>query len=115
MQNKQANPSDDVQQQLRQQALRLVQSSNFHSGPDGENQIFTFTGVQQDDRDSVSSGDYLLVTFPTSQKIKTVGGEITASEIIWGLRRSGGKNSLFTIDESGRVVSHAKYAGEIGL
>lgn len=115
MQNKQAVLAGGVQQQLRQQAMDLVESSNFHSGPGGENQIFTSAGVQQDYRDSVSSGDYLLVAFPTPQKIKTLGGEITAAEIVIGLHQPGGQNSLFTIDDIGRVVGHAKYAGEICL
>ncbi len=115
MQNQQAALSEDAQQQLRQQILKLVQSSNFHSGPSGDDQFFTFAGAQQDYRDSVSSGDYLLVTFPSPQKIKTVGGDITAVEIVWGLNRPSSKNSLFTIDESGRLVSHAKYAGEVCL
>lgn len=114
-QDKQTVLHEDIQSRLRRQLIALLQSSNFHSGPGDKNHIFTSAAVQQDYRNSVAAGQYLLLIFPAAQKIGTVGGEITVTEIVFGLHRPGGRNSLFTIDDSGRVVSHAKYSGALCL
>ena len=103
----------EVQSRLRRQLTALLQSSNFHSGPDDKQHIFTLPEVQQDYRDSVIAGKYLLLIFSSAQKIRTAGGEVTVTEIIVGLRRPNSKNSVFTIDDSGRVIGHAKYSGTI--
>ena len=105
--------TESARQRVGQQIVALVQSSNFHSGPGDPHHIFTTTGVQQDYRDAVAAGEYLLMSFSPARKIRTTGGDVTAVEIVVGLSSPGGKNSVFTIDESGRVVSHAKYAGEV--
>ncbi len=55
------------------------------------------------------------MSFLPSQKITTVGGEITAAEVVVGLRGPNGKNTVFTIDESGTIVGHSKYSGEVYL
>ena len=112
-QDKQAVLPADVQSRLRRQLTALLQSSNFHSGPDDKRSVFTFPGVQQDYRDTVAAGKYLLLIFSSAQKISTAGGEVTVTEIIVGLRRPHSKNSVFTIDDSGRVIGHAKYSGTI--
>src|SRR5690348_13883925 len=86
VQNKQVALSGIAQQQLYRQAIALLQSSNFHSGPDDTHHIFTFQGVQQDYRDIVATGDYALMIFSPARKIKTTGGDITATEAVIGLR-----------------------------
>jgi hypothetical protein len=114
---KQVGLAEGTQERLRQQITDLVKSSNFHSGPGDKYHIFTFSGVQQDYRDTVASGEYLLMRLSPAQKIATLEGEVTAAEIVVGLRLhgSGGRNTVFTIDESGTIISHAKYSGEIYL
>lgn len=98
-------------QQLAQEALQLVKSSNFHSGPGDKYHFFTLTGVQNDYRREVA-GKYLLVSFSTARAIKTTGGDVTVSEVVIGLNRNDYASSLFTIDGTGRVVAHTKYSGE---
>jgi len=109
--DKQVTLAENMQQRLGQQIIVLVQSSNFHSGPGDKYHVFTFAGVQQDYRDSIAEGEYLVMSFTPARKISTVGGEVTAAEIVIGLRGPGGRNSVFTIDEAGTVTSHAKYSG----
>ena len=106
---------EEEQARLRQQIVSLVRSSNFHSGSGDEHRVFTSAGVQQDYRDTVATGEFLLMTLSSAQKIVTVGGEVTAVEIVVGLRGPSGKSSVFTIDESGTIVAHAKYSGDIYL
>ena len=103
--------SESAHKPLHEQALQLLRTSNFHSDPGDEHHIFTLRAVQNDYRKTVA-GKFLVITFATPQKISTVGGEITVAEIIVGLNRNDYASSLFTVDESGRVIGHAKYSGE---
>ena len=102
---------EPAQRELCQQAIYLVESSNFHSDPGDRYHLFTVPEVQSGYRREVA-GKFLLIVFPIPQKIKTIGGEITVSEIIAGLNRNDYASSLYTIDEAGRVVGHSKYAGD---
>lgn len=102
---------ESEQPMLRQQVIKLVQSSNFHSGHEDKFHIFTPEGVQRDYRDAVTRGEYIALLLSPAQKISTNGGEITAAEILVSLHGPGGQNGVFTIDEAGNVVSHAKYEG----
>ena len=108
--DKQVPLSEAAQQKLRQQALALVETSNFHSGPGDTEHIFSLPDVQREYRKTVA-GKFLLISFPNPQKISTTGGEIAVTEIIVGLNRDDYASSLFTIDASGTVVGHAKYDG----
>lgn len=109
--DKQVGLPESAQTRLRQQVTDLLKSSNFHSGAGDKHHLFTSSDVQQDYRDMLAAGEYLLMTLSPAQKIGTVGGEVTAAEVVVGLRGPGGKNTIFTIDESGRIISHAKYSG----
>lgn len=111
LEGKPAVLSEQGQQALCQQAIQLVETSNFHSDPGDQYHIFKLPQVQNDYRREVA-GKFLLIAFSTPRKIKTIGGEITVSEIVVGLNRDDYASSLFTIDESGRVIGHAKYAGD---
>ena len=93
-----------------QVALRVLQTSNLHSGPEDAQRIFKTADVQAHYRKEVS-GRYLLVSFPTAQWMHTVGGQIRVSQIVIGLNLEEYASSLFTIDDSGRIVEHAKYSG----
>ena len=77
--DKQVDLPSGAQAQLRQQITDLVKSSNFHSGTGDKHHIFTFPGVQQDYRDTVATGEYLLMILSPVQKIGTLGGEIIAA------------------------------------
>jgi hypothetical protein len=104
-----------AQPRLREQLTSLLKSSNFHSGLGDKYRLFTSSGVHQDYRDAIATGEYLLMIVSPVQKINTAGGEISVAEIVVGLRSPGAKNSVFTIDESGTIISHAKYSGEMYL
>ncbi|MEJ1966980.1 MAG: hypothetical protein WDO56_37755 [Gammaproteobacteria bacterium] len=93
-------------------ALRVLQSSNFHSGPDDAQRNFRAAEVQAHYRKEVA-GRYLLVSYPTVQSMHTVGGQVRVREIVIGLNRDDSANSLFTIDDSGRIVEHARFSGAV--
>ena len=100
-------------QTLYSNAVELLKSSNFNSGnPAARPQHMDISDVQEDYRLEVS-GKYLLISFTEPHNIKTVGGEVSVREIVVGLNENFGRNELFTIDDEGRVVSHAKYSGAI--
>ena len=93
-------------------ALRVLQTSSFHSGPEDAQRLFKLAEVQAHYRKEVS-GRYLLVSFPLAQWTHTVGGRIQVSQIVIGLNRDDYASSLFTIDGSGRIVEHAKYSSVV--
>jgi hypothetical protein len=102
--------SQEVVQPLYSKAVELLESSNFNSrAPRWE---WNMSEILEVHRKTVS-GKYLLVSFKEPRKIKTVGGEITVREIIIGLNRTDYASSLFTIDDEGRIVGHAKYSGPL--
>ena len=110
--------SQEARQELYSKAIELLESSNFNSNGRGDR----VSQIQERYRQTVSRR-YLLVTLKEPQKVTSVGGELLVKEIVIGLNRpestavAGGVNyteyasSLFTIDESGRVVEHGKYDG----
>jgi hypothetical protein len=112
-QGKQVAVSESALGRVSQQVISLVKSSNFHSGSGDKYRIFTFAGVQQDYRDAIATGEYLVLILSPAHKIITREGEVTAAEIVVGLQSPNSKNTVFTIDESGAIVSHAKYSYEI--
>lgn len=103
----------DDQARLQRQITALLKSSNFHSGAGDRYHTFTARGVQQDYRDAVAAGEYLLMILSAAETIGTAGGEVAVTEVVVGLRRPSGKNAVFTIDESGTITGHAKYSGGI--
>lgn len=114
-QDEEAALLESAQGRLRYQVTELVKSSNFQSGPGDKRRIVTLSDAQQDYRDTVATGEYLLMVVSPAQKISTAGGDVIAAEVVIGLRGPSGRNTVFTIDASGVVVSHAKYSGEIYL
>lgn len=108
---KQVLVGEAAQQQLRSAVISLLQSSSLHSG--GNDGVFSFTGVQQDYRDAVCSGAYVVVSLSPAQKFATLAGDVSAAEIVVGLRSPGARNCVFTIDDHGVLTSYAKYSGSI--
>jgi len=104
--------SESVQNKLLEQALELLKTSNFHSGKGDKNNLFTLYGVQNDYRATVS-GRFLVCRFQPGKKVTTVGGDIFVSEIVIGLNRDDYASRLFTVDQDGSVVGHAKYSGDL--
>ena len=105
---------------LYARALEILKSSNFNSfnqipqnpqsGKPAKDSDWGISYIQQAYR-KVVAGNYLLVRFNEPQKIKTVGADLTVLEIVIGLNGTDIAGPVFSIDEEGRVVSHAKYSG----
>jgi len=104
--------SESVQNELLEQALELLKTSNFQSGKGDKNNLFKLHGVQNDYRATVS-GRFLVCRFQPGKKVTTVGGDIFVSEIVIGLNRDDYASRLFTVDQDGSVVGHAKYSGDL--
>ena len=117
---KQPPLSQEQVQTLHAKALELLETSNFNSRASLSHK--SISEVHEEYRQTVA-GRYLLVSLKGPQKIKTDGGEVIVREIVIGLNRPnniaivGGvsyaeyASSLFTIDDEGRVIVHAKYSG----
>jgi hypothetical protein len=68
--------------------------------------------IQEDYRVAVS-GKYLLISLKEAHNINTLDRVVRVREVVIGLNEQFGRNELFTIDDEGRIVSHAKYSGPI--
>jgi hypothetical protein len=66
--------------------------------------------IQEDYRVAVS-GKYLLISLKEAHNINTLDRVVRVREVVIGLNEQFGRNELFTIDDQGRIVSHAKYSG----
>ena len=95
-------------------AAELVESSNFNSYTRPEVIDQTIPEIQEHYR-RVAAGDTLVITYPAPVKFVTVGGELWVFEIVIGLGRPDQVDALFTIDNAGRVVAHAKYSGALAV
>jgi hypothetical protein len=95
-------------------ALRFLESSNFNSIQHRDILKVTTQQVHAAYRTTVA-GHYLLLVFEKPHHVKTVGGDINVLEAVIGLNGPDYANSLFTIDEQGRVISHEKYSGQLGI
>jgi len=102
--------SAQQQAALESITLRLLRSSNFNS--ERHREILKTTPRQNHAAyRKTLGGRYLVVSFETPQRIKTIGGDIVLLEIVVGLNRPDYADSLFTIDAQGRIVVHGKYSG----
>ena len=108
-----ALPKDAVQM-LYSKAMDFLFSSNFNSSIPQWQKRWGIARIQDDYRQTIR-GNYLLIAFNDPQKIKTVGGEISVREIVVGLNGQQYADALFTIDDEGRIISHAKYSGSQGI
>lgn len=104
------NLGEKQQAALRSATLRLLATSNFNSEQHRDRLKATPAQIHSAYRKTVA-GRYLVVSFDTPQRIRTVGGNLVVLEIVVGLNRPDRADSLFTIDAQGRVVLHGKYAG----
>jgi hypothetical protein len=117
---KQTPVTQEAAQTLHSKALELLETSNFNSRTSGLD--WSISKIHEQYRQTVA-GKYLLVSLIEPRRIKTVGGEVIVREIVIGLNRPdsiatvGGvsyadyASSLFTIDDEGRLIVHAKYSG----
>ena len=92
-------------QTLYSNAVKLLKSSNLnHSDVSKAADDYRFT----------VSGSYVLISFKKLQDIKTVGGDVSAREIVIALNeRYGQRSELFTKDDEGHIFAHGKYSGPI--
>jgi len=97
-------------EKLYAKAVEILESSNFNSrAPRWQ---WNMPEVHQQYRQTVA-GKYLLISFKEPNKFTTVGGEVTAKEIIIGLNGRQYASALFMIDDEDRLVGHAKYSGPL--
>ena len=104
--------SESGKNKLLEQALKLVETSNFHSGVGDKNAIYTLHGVQSDYRATVA-GRFLVCRFQTSKQVATKGGDVAIFEIVIGMNHDDAAYKLFTVDENGSIVQHGKYSGQL--
>ena len=95
---------------IRSLALGLLETSNFNSEQHRDILKATPRSTHAAYRTAIA-GRYLVASFDTPRRIKTIGGEVDVLEIVIGLNRSDYVDSLFTIDSEGRVIAHQKYSG----
>jgi hypothetical protein len=99
---------------IRTLSLRLLETSNFNSERHRDILKATPQSTHAAYRKTVA-GRYLVVSFDTPRRVKTIGGEVDVLEVVIGLNRPDYADSLFTIDSEGRVVAHQKYSGTDGI
>ena len=104
--------SPEAVQTLFSKAAELLASSNFNSRGSRPGPDWDILRLHNEYRQTVS-GKYLLVSFKKPRKTKTIGGEVSVSEIVIGLNRPDYASALFTVDEEGRIIGHAKYSGRL--
>jgi hypothetical protein len=100
--------SEPNRENLYANALRLVRTSNFNS--EAPRWDWDMAKLREQYRQSIE-GSYLRIIFSTPQKLKTVGGELMTREIMIGLSGTNFASPVFTLDERGALVGHAKYDG----
>jgi hypothetical protein len=106
--SKEAAHTKEKLQPLFSKAVTLLESSNFNSrAPLWD---WNMDEILEGYRKTVS-GRYFLVSFKEPRKIKTIGGEVSVREIVIGLNGREYASSLYTIDDEGRIVGHAKHSG----
>lgn len=100
--------SPEAVESLYAKTVELLETSNFNSrAPLWE---WNMSEILEGYRRTVA-GKYLLVSFNEPRTFKTIGGEVSVREIVIGLNRPDFASALFTIDDEGRIVGHAKYSG----
>jgi hypothetical protein len=100
--------SEDDSKRLLQQAMEILESSNFSSAnPQWE---WDYAKVSAEYEQAVS-GRHLLVTFADAKKIRTIGGYVSVWKLIIGLNGSQYASPVHTVDGTGVVIGHAKYEG----
>jgi hypothetical protein len=97
-------------QSVQKWAIEVLKSANFNTLAHAEVLKQSVTDVQEHYRAAVR-GNFVVVTFDRPTKVETVGGEMTAIEIVVGLNRDDAYPSgVFTVGKEGSVVAFEKYA-----
>ncbi len=95
---------------LHESASALLATSQFNSVQ--HTNILTPSNAQIQKRYSATvSGRHLLIAYDEPKQVETMGGVLPVRKIVVGLDREDYAASLFTIDDRGAVVEHAKYDG----
>jgi len=100
----------DDSRKLFEKSIEILQSSNFNSS----SPRWEWDEVKINlEYGRAVSGMHVLVTFNKPERVKTMGGYISARELIIGLNGSQYASSVHTIDGDGKVIGHAKYLGQL--
>lgn len=101
--------SNEAQQDLKSQAISLVESSIHHTAwPYNFSQ--SPLHIHEAYREAVG-GRYLLASFDPPRQITSGSGELEVAEIVVALNRDDYASGVFTIDRTGRITSHMRYDG----
>lgn len=100
----------DDSRKLFMKSIEILRSSNFNSS--SPRWQWDEAKLNLEYGRSVS-GKHVLVTFNEPRKIKTIGGDVAARELIIGLNGAEVAGPVHTIDADGKVVGHAKTLGQL--
>jgi hypothetical protein len=96
---------------IAQWCVEFLKTANFNTPHETNPPAKTLHEIANHYRDTVAA-DYVVATYDPPITVHTVGGDVTAIEIIAGLNRPDQfASALFTIDPQGRLVEHGMYFG----
>jgi hypothetical protein len=95
---------------LEAKALEVLRSSQFNSS--APMWAWDESGIQKEYSRAIA-GDHFVVTYIRSVEVGTDGGKVSVKRLVIGLLGTQFASSVHTVDDSGRIVGHAKYSGEL--
>jgi len=88
----------------------FLKSANFDTANQPDILKQSVSAIQNHYRKTVR-GDCLVVSYDRPRILQTIGGKVTALQIVIGVNENGKfAAGLFSIDPEGRIVAHEKYA-----
>jgi hypothetical protein len=105
--------SDEAQAKIADWAVAFLKTANFNTA---NQPTILKQSVQliQDHYRATIRRNYFVVTFGQPLVVKTVGGSVTAVEIVVGMnRKDEWPSALFIVDPNGRVIAFEKYAAQL--
>jgi hypothetical protein len=100
----------DESRELLQKSMDILRSSNFNSS--SPQWKWDQAKIDFEYGQSVS-GKHVLITFGKAATIPTIGGHVSARELVIGLDSLEVASPVHTVDADGRIVGHAKYQGHL--
>jgi hypothetical protein len=95
---------------LFNKSVEILQSSNFNSSTPRWQWDEAKIGLEHG---RSVSGKHVLITFNEPERIETVGGYVSARELVIGLNGAEVASPVHTVDADGKVVGHSKYLGQL--
>lgn len=104
-----ARPIKDREEKtLESHALALLQTSRINSATNRVQFRRGLSGVHAAYRKAMA-GDYMLLAFDLPRRLKSIGGDVTALELVIAVERDDRVKAIFSIDMEGRVIQHAQF------